>query len=501
MSAMATELPALLQISVSRSTEENLIVPAHRSGLSRRARELATLRDQIDIDARGAKMANGLFDRLSPHAIAISDSKLSQLERLHVLLGRAVIDLVNRWFTDEAANLPERMPLDPAEELLLRWVSSSGKVPEYSQHAGCWRTDILFGRSSDGLSDDAPQVCEINGRLPLNGILAVGHHASGVSRFGAGKNGFQSISSLEESRKRLMDFFDKSKPLFCIRDKWPGVDSAVFLPAWTVITNQPTRIVRPVDLELRPDDSSPIGYALWDRSSNLLIPQWFAEMMQDEWAGLDPAVARHLALTPLNDLRTILLVHDKRLLGILPQELPGMVARGVLTTDEADIVAAGIVETLVPGSAELQALLQKSAADSTVKDGFVYKPCRDGSGEGVELGRNLTQDDWLARVERLAGSDALQPHQHPAVIQRLVEHKWYDFVRHEVPGATGLEVDKFHLIGSMYMFQSRIFYPGVWRLGLETHLGLSPDSPGIVMSAVRLPDRPFCDEDEKEASN
>ncbi|KAJ3532509.1 hypothetical protein NM208_g8406 [Fusarium decemcellulare] len=378
MSAMATELPALLQISVSRSTEENLIVPAHRSGLSRRARELATLRDQIDIDARGAKMANGLFDRLSPHAIAISDSKLSQLERLHVLLGRAVIDLVNRWFTDEAANLPERMPLDPAEELLLRWVSSSGKVPEYSQHAGCWRTDILFGRSSDGLSDDAPQVCEINGRLPLNGILAVGHHASGVSRFGAGKNGFQSISSLEESRKRLMDFFDKSKPLFCIRDKWPGVDSAVFLPAWTVITNQPTRIVRPVDLELRPDDSSPIGYALWDRSSNLLIPQWFAEMMQDEWAGLDPAVARHLALTPLNDLRTILLVHDKRLLGILPQELPGMVARGVLTTDEADIVAAGIVETLVPGSAELQALLQKSAADSTVKDGFVYKPCREG---------------------------------------------------------------------------------------------------------------------------
>ncbi|KAF4459727.1 hypothetical protein FALBO_13512 [Fusarium albosuccineum] len=498
---MAVDLPALLQISVSRSTEENLIVPAHRSGLSRRAKELAILREQIDIDARGAKMANGLFGRLSPHAIAISDSKLSQLERLHVLLGRAVIDLVNRWFTDEAANLPARMPLNPAEELLLRWVASSGKIPEYSQHAGCWRTDILFGRSSDGLSDDAPQVCEINGRLPLNGILAVGHHASGVSRFGAGKNGFQSISSLEESRKRLMDFFDKSKPLFCIRDKWPGVDSAVFLPAWTVITNQPTRIVRPVDLELRPDDSSPMAYALWDRSSNVLISQWFAEMMQDEWAGLDPAVARHLALTPLNDLRTILLVHDKRLLGILPQELPGMVARGVLTADEADIVAAGIVETLIPGSAELEALLQKSAADSTVKDGFVYKPCRDGSGEGVELGRNLTQDDWLARVERLAGSDALQPHQHPAVIQRLVEHKWYDFVRHEVPGVTGLEVDKFHLIGSMYMFQSRIFYPGVWRLGLETHLGLSPDSPGIVMSAVRLPDRPFCDKDEEEANN
>ncbi|KAM5358009.1 hypothetical protein ACJZ2D_015685 [Fusarium nematophilum] len=497
---MASDQPGLVQISVSLSTEERLIVPAHYSNLCRRADELATLRRQLATDSSGASQAAlGLLDRLSPHAIAVSDSMLVRLEQLHVLLGRALVDLVTRWFSDETAQLPQRMPLDLAEEAMLRWITKSTSVPEYSEHAGCWRSDVLFGRSSDGLDDQAPYICEINGRLPLNGVVAVGHHASGISQLGAGKDGFEMANSLEESHMLLMDFFDTSKPLFCVRDKWPGVDSSFFLVAYTARTSQPAGVVRPADLELRPDASSPTGYSLWDRSTDVLLSQWFAEMLQEEWADLDPTVARHLAQTPLNDLRTVLLVHDKRLLGILPQELPGMVDRGVLTAGEADTLAAGIARTLIPGSEELQTLLRESAADPAIKDHYVYKPCRDGSGSGVELGRNLSQEEWLGRLGRLAGSDALRPCQHPAVIQRLVEHHWYDMVRHEVPGVTGPKPEPFHLIGSMYMFQSRRFYPGPWRLGLETHLGLSPDSPGIVMSTIYMPDWPFCNDGDEQA--
>ncbi|KAH6898057.1 hypothetical protein B0T10DRAFT_543095 [Thelonectria olida] len=490
---------ALVQISVSRSAEEKLIVPAHRSSLSRRANELTTLRKQLTVDSMGAQIAFGMMDRLSPHAIAISDPMLARLERLHLLLGRALIDLVDRWFSDETARLPHRMPLDPEEEVLLQWVAGAGFVPRFAEHVGCWRSDVLFGRSSDDLDDEAPYICEINGRLPLNGILVTGLSANGVSQLGLGQHGVETLNSLEDSYLRLIDFFDPSKPLYCVREKWPGVDSSVLLPTYTARTKQPTGVVRPADLELRPDETSPTGYALWDRSTSTLMEQWFVEMLQDEWASLDPAVARQLALTPLNDLRTVLLVHDKRLLGILVEEIPGMVSRGVLTAEEGDIVAAGIAETIIPGSAPLQTLLRESTADPAVKDSYVYKPCRDGSGRGVELGRNLSQAEWLARLSRLASADVLRPHQHPAVIQRLVDHHWYDVVRHEVPGVTGPEPQKFHLIGSMHVFQSRRFNCGPWRLGLETHLGMDSESPGLMMSSVRLPEWLMCTENEDEA--
>jgi hypothetical protein len=190
---------ALMQISVSRTAEENLIVPAHRSSLSRRATELTTLRKQLAADSMGAQVAFGLMDRMSPHAIAISDAMLARLDRLHLLLGRALIDLVDRWFSDEAARLPHRMPLDPEEEVLLKWVAGAGFVPKYSEHAGCWRSDVLFGRSPDGLDDEAPYICEINGRLPLNGTIVTGQHASGITQLGAGKPGFETVNSLKVS--------------------------------------------------------------------------------------------------------------------------------------------------------------------------------------------------------------------------------------------------------------------------------------------------------------
>ncbi|KAF4975789.1 hypothetical protein FZEAL_7470 [Fusarium zealandicum] len=494
---MIAAQPDLVQVSVSRSAEERLVVPAYRSSLARRADELKKFRERVVADTKGVGNEFDFFDRLSPHAMGISEPMLARLERLHLLLGRVLIDVVNRWFSDEDAGLPQRMPLDPAEEELLKWVIGAEHMPDYTEHLGCWRSDILFGRSSDGLDDQAPFLCEINGRLPLNGIMACGQHSKAITRLGANKDGLAPLVSFEESYNHITDFFDTSKPLFCVREKWHAIDSRLLLPAYTERTNQPTAVVRPSDLEIRPDSSSPSGVSLWDRSKNILMEQWVAEMLQDEWAALDPAVAHQLALTPLNDIRTILLVHDKRLLGILPDELPGMVTRGVLTAEEADVVAAGIAKTLIPGSKELQALLRESAADPTIKDNYIYKNCRDGLGQGIDLGRNLTQQEWLARLERLADPDVIRPHQDAAVIQRLVDHHWYDVVRHEVPSHTGPEPEKFHLIGSMYMFQSRQFYLGPWRLGMETHLGLSPSDAGIAMSAVRLPNWEVCNEMEK----
>ncbi|KAF4445339.1 hypothetical protein F53441_10888 [Fusarium austroafricanum] len=494
MPAMATKRPGLVQVSVSRSVEEKRIIPAYCSNLARRAKELAIFRKNMHADAKGGELAFGIEERISPHAVAVSNPLFSRLEQLHILLGRVFVDLVGRW-TDEKARFTERMPLDPSEEELLKWVASSGCVPEYPEHAGFWRSDILFGRSPDGLRDESPYICEINGRLPLNGVIGVSLSTNGLKELGASEGGLETMNTIEKSYNHIMSFFDPEKPLFTIRDKWPGADSRLLS---SLNTTHPVKAVRPQDLELRPDESSPTGFALWDKATNTHLEQWLIEMLQEEYAVLEPAVARQLALSPLNDLRTVFIVHDKRLLGIIPEELPNMVSRGVLTAEEADIVASGIIQTLNPGSEGIRSLLRDSKNNPDVRKDYIYKPCRDGMGHGIDLGRNLSQEAWLERLEKLANPDVLRPHEDAAVIQRLVDHNWYDMVRHEVSSDDGAKPNKFHLIGSMFMIQNRQYYAAPWRMGLETHLGITADKSGIVMALVHQPDWPIGDDQEEE---
>ncbi|RBR05716.1 uncharacterized protein FIESC28_11305 [Fusarium coffeatum] len=495
---MASTRPGLMQVSVSRSAEEKRLIPAYCSSLARRAKELETLRKHIEIDAKGEELSFGIQSRMSPHAVAVPDALLSRLTQLHVLLGRVFMDIVDRWFADEKARFPERMPLDPSEDALLRWIASSGSVPAYRDHAGFWRSDILFGRSPDGVFDEAPYICEINGRLPLNGVMGVYLTTNGLKEIGAAKGGLETQGNIDEAYDRLISLFDPEKPVFTIRGNWPGADSKLLSAANVARNRSPVDAVDPKNLEVRPDDASPTGLSLWDKTTETHLEQWIIEMLQPEYSELDPAVAQQLALSPANDLRTVFIVHDKRLLGIIPEELPGIVSRGVLTAEEAEIVAAGITQTINPGSEGVRDLLRDSKENPDLRKGYIYKPCRDGMGHGIELGRNMTQKAWLERLEKLDNPDVLRPHDDAAVIQKLVDHNWYDMVRHEVPSDDGAKPNKFHMIGSLFMLQNQKYYAAPWRMGFETHLGITSDKPGLVMAMVRQPDWPVSYEPEDE---
>jgi len=71
------------------------------------------------------------------------------------------------------------------------------------------------------------------------------------------------------------------------------------------------------------------------------------ELHQWEMKALDQDILKALAPLCFNDLRTIFLVHDKRMLGIVLQELDSLVYRhNVLTLEEAEMLRNGIVPTI-----------------------------------------------------------------------------------------------------------------------------------------------------------
>lgn len=265
-------------------------------------------------------------------------------------------------------------------------------------------------------------------------------------------------------------------------------------------TGQDVVHVEPSQLKLGKNDSSPTGWSLYadigssdsadectssTGGSLLQVEQCAVELFQEEFADLSSDTLKQLAMCSVNDFRTIFLLHDKRILGIVLDEIANLIQRNVLSPNEAKVLRDGIAETLNPGSDALKQLLEETRQDPLAKNDWIVKPVRDASCNGIRLGADIEQDEWSSLLERLSGR-ALYPASDDAyVVQRLVRHKKYDIVRHDVSVAG---TEQLHLIGSCHMVNSQSFVLGPWRIGDKLHVGLGPDARGIVMSCVVRPE-------------
>lgn len=59
-------------------------------------------------------------ESISPHPVLSDTSFMLQLQRFHDILVKAVVNVVERWWEDEIAGLPLRMPLEGSVEEVLQ---------------------------------------------------------------------------------------------------------------------------------------------------------------------------------------------------------------------------------------------------------------------------------------------------------------------------------------------------------------------------------------------
>lgn len=235
------------------------------------------------------------------------------------------------------------------------------------------------------------------------------------------------------------------------------------------------RFVLPADLRLLPDPQAKGGYKLCcvvknldssSNSSSLIyhngealeeIHQVGLELHQREFRALGPEMLRQISLRCFNDLRTILLVHDKRMLGIVKQELGRLVARNVLTLSQAKVLDKGIPETILPGSLELDQAIAYCKEMPDLKSEYILKPIRSGKGDGIVFGEDLDPKEWISRLEGLR-SAALVPSGGTCIVQRKVKQILYDVVLRP----TG-EKARYPLIGTYHSINGEFLGIGVWR--------------------------------------
>ncbi|KAJ2996306.1 hypothetical protein NUW58_g1008 [Xylaria curta] len=418
-----------------------------------------------------------------PRPILVTKPHEQQIRELSEALTAAVNNTVERWWSDQQARLFERMPLKREEEDLLLWLEdqvSQGELKEYFACQGSWRPDFLIEDRVSGQNEVVAEnflISEINARFPFNGIFHSAYGQEALDDMNLGRFDLASTTTPSQILNGLRTLFNPSVALHLLIGEEVGMDIHMFIDAARERFGIVPRLIRPSDLRLElsrqekgryrlcclargtgETEMSPPPRTFINSKGEVVeeIQQVGLELHQHELFALPQDMLRQVSLRCFNDLRTILLVHDKRMLGIIKQELQYLVQAQVLTPYQARALDEGIIDTFIPASPQVHALLQNSKSFPNLKDGYLLKPIRSGKGAGILFGEDLTPHEWESILSSL---QAHTPTMEKAyVVQRRVKHRMYDMVLH-----TSGEKVRYSLVGTWHIIHGKFCGLGIWR--------------------------------------
>ncbi|KAF0324431.1 hypothetical protein GQ607_008380 [Colletotrichum asianum] len=424
----------LVQIQLGAVKDDSVHLAAHHIDFDTLFREEEAYRSGLLDLCPEHLWHNGSYLAGCPRPILVSKSHQQQMEYLHEALVISIIDIVQRWWTDKGACFPKRMPLEPEEEELLRWIEnqvSLGNMATFSDRLGSWRPDFLV--EDDAEFKENYRITEINARFSFNGFV---HEAYGQDVLNKTLESWSGVlvgaTDANEILNGLFDLFRQDRPLHLLKGAEPGIDIHMFIKAVESRFGIRPRLITPQLLRLLPDSRIEHGYPM------------------------DPEILRQVSLRCFNDMRTILLVHDKRMLGIIKQEVPGMLGRGVLNDAQAAALNRGIVETILPGSPELNDLINASVAAPQMRFGYILKPTRSGKGDGIVFGDDLGRDEWMSTLKALVSSKVVPGV--TCVVQRRIVPREYDLVLKAAVGRV-----RYPLVGTYHVTNGKLLGLGTWR--------------------------------------
>ncbi|TDZ28489.1 hypothetical protein C8035_v007565 [Colletotrichum spinosum] len=396
---------------------------------------------------------NGSYTAGCPRPILVDQKHLEAIEDLHDALKNAI------WIDDQAR---------------------AGKMLDFANCLGSWRPDFLVEDGEE--ADEIFRITEINARFSFNGFV---HEAYGQEVINRSVNAVGSDWVGATDHKTILNglfgLFDPSRPLYLLKGTEPGIDIHMFADAlWSRYGIGP-RIIRPEDLRMLATDDSKIGRRLYCDAKELIpdvqaprikaengevweeIRQVGLELHQKELASLDPEMLHQVALRCFNDMRTILLVHDKRMLGIIREEVPRLMERRVLTPKQGAVLNKGIVETIIPGSQAMHDLIRDSATAPHLRHGYILKPIRSGKGDGIVFGDDIGNEEWVSRLRDLASPRLVAGVS--CVVQRRIVPREYDLLLKASVGAV-----KYPLVGTYHVTDGKLL-----GLGMDNSLGTTTE--------------------------
>jgi len=340
---------------------------------------------------------------------------------------------------------------------------------EYDQ-IGSWRPDLLH------CADGARRICEINARFPFNGYILSDALCSSQLQEEVCEGRLWRPTGERACENAIVSGMLNRAGSTC---------SGVFLAkesekGWDIHVVKRLLAKRGVHVKcggiaelresLQKEEDSSLCYAL--------------ELSAAELTLLAPAELHTLHRRAcLNDLRTIVLGHDKRMLALLSTE--GNRLRSYLSDADLAVLKKRIIPTFVIGKhpAEVEAAKRE-------KDKFVVKANAMGKGKGVYVGKWTSQAEWEAVLSSPSHSKyVLQPFMEQAEVEissSLVsdEHK----AMNSVWCGQGAESDSVfaHAVGTLLCFDDAFLGYGIVRATPSSFAGIGNISNSAAVGMAPL---------------
>lgn len=371
------------------------------------ARHASTLKDVIK---REVGDVSWYCDRFSPYPLRLGAAEVERLHRLRGAINRALIRLVEGYLDDP--RLQARLRLPESHLALLR------RAAHHPYRVGSFRPDLLLDETGEW------RVCEINARFPVNGYIFGDYLNRIVPRLdyldGAGETAQPAGRVVEAIAAR----FRVGEPLTVLRDREYGMDMHFLLPELER-RGIPCRVRPPSALSVRDgvihDGEQPLR-------------QFLLELERDELLTMEPALFDALAACAdrFNDPRTLLLVHDKRMLALLGD---ARLMADYVDAADVELLAHHILPTHPADDPAIAASLREHP------ERWVLKRNSSGRGIGMLLGGSADPAEWRATVEGQAADYTAQAwlEQRRIPIATLVEGELVELPMRVVAMLPGLD--------------------------------------------------------------
>lgn len=336
--------------------------------------------------------------------------------KLIKLLNKSLEKIVLNYFSDE--RIRQIYQLDESLEEILKLAN---KTP---YKVGMYRPDIIFDSSGQA------KICEIGCRYPINGWMLSYYLSKILKELSQANSDWKPIDKQLDFISEIFGDFNKNEKLFYVHNKEKGTEAFLLFE----------------ELEKRGffiEDIVPSQFVL--HKDRLYVNedkavQFILELDREELKEIDANVLKALVKSEkcINDLRTIILVHDKRVLSVLYNE---EIMLDYITISEYNFLKQFLIPSFILD------IPSKREKFSDSNQNWVLK--RSSGGRGVDM---YVKDECTTKVWQQVIRDEWKEY----MIQEFVEQQKVA-VRHKEL------LQKLNIVGMLLSYNEISFGTGLYR--------------------------------------
>ena len=353
-------------------------------------------------------------DTFSAVPVVVKPQYLAQMDRLCRVLNRALVNIVSAYFSDE--RIRAIYDLDEEMEGILRVAA------EKPYTVGLYRPDLLQDKSGQ------TRICEIGARYPINGWM-ISYYLNLICRNSEvmPRKELQAVPGQLEFLQTLYNTFNASKLIILVHDNEKGTEVFNLLNEFDK-KGLSSISASPTDLKLHNGQVT---------LNNKAVSQFILEMDREELRKFSPDVLHHIIRNGsyFNDVRTLILVHDKRVLAALYDE---SIMADHLSVEDYLFLRPFLIPTFTLNDAAKREEVIHS------KQNWLLKQNSGGRGIDIYVKDECTPQTW---------ADVVDNRWPEYMVQQYVQQQQFDYMQNP----------NVKIVGMLLCYNDRSFGPGLFR--------------------------------------